>query len=334
MPPADVTSAAHAAHAASPHGLRAVQRVALAGPAARQEIEDGLLAPQARISPKYFYDRRGSELFEAITRLPEYYLTRTERALMRAHGRAIAGAVGLGRVVIEPGAGSCDKAHALCRSLAATHFVGVDISADFLQGAVLRLRAALPGLDARAVAGDITAGLQLPVDIPPERRLVFYPGSSIGNFDPADALSLLARMRALAGPGGALLIGIDLPKDRAVLEAAYDDAAGVTAAFNRNVLAHVNRLIGSDFDPCRWRHRAFFNRAASRVEMHLEAQGPQRVRWPGGGRDFAAGECIHTENSYKHSLPAFEALLAKAGFCRCQSWTDARGWYAVLHARA
>ena len=119
-----------------------------------------------------------------------------------------------------------------------------------------------------------------------------------------------------------------------MLEAAYDDAAGVTAAFNRNVLAHVNRLIGSDFDPCRWRHRAFFNRAASRVEMHLEAQGPQRVRWAGGGRDFASGECIHTENSYKHSLPEFEALLAEAGFSRCQSWTDARGWYAVLHARA
>lgn len=300
----------------------------------RSEITDALLAPQASISPKYFYDRRGSELFEAITRLPEYYLTRTERALMRRHGRAIAEAVGAGRVVIEPGAGSCDKARHLCRRLAATHFVGVDISADYLQGAVARLRAALPGLDARAVGGDITAGLRLPPDIPGPRRLVFYPGSSIGNFDPPQAVALLAQMRALAQDGGALLIGIDLPKPRAVLEAAYDDAAGVTAAFNRNVLAHVNSLIGSDFDPRQWRHRAFFNPVASRIEMHLEAPGPQRVRWPGGGRDFAAGERIHTENSYKHPLPAFTALLRQAGFASTQSWTDARGWYAVVHARA
>lgn len=300
----------------------------------RSEITDALLAPQASISPKYFYDRRGSELFEAITRLPEYYLTRTERALMRRHGCAIAEAVGAGRVVIEPGAGSCDKARDLCRRLAATHFVGVDISADYLRGAVARLRAALPGLDARAVGGDITAGLRLPPDIPGQRRLVFYPGSSIGNFDPPQAVALLAQMRALAQGGGALLIGIDLPKPRAVLEAAYDDAAGVTAAFNRNVLAHVNGLIGSDFDPRQWRHRAFFNPVVSRIEMHLEALGPQRVRWPGGGRDFAAGERIHTENSYKHPLPAFTALLRQAGFASTQSWTDARGWYAVVHARA
>ncbi|MBS0608137.1 MAG: L-histidine N(alpha)-methyltransferase [Proteobacteria bacterium] len=299
-----------------------------------REITDALLAPRASISPKYFYDQRGSRLFEAITRLPEYYLTRTERALMRCHGRAIADAVGVGPVVIEPGAGGCDKARALCRRLAATHFIGVDISADYLRGAIARLRAALPGLDARAVGGDITAGLRLPPDIPTERRLVFYPGSSIGNFDPPQALALLAQMRALVQGGGGLLIGIDLPKDKAVLEAAYDDAAGVTAAFNRNALAHVNRLIDSDFDVQQWRHRAFFNETASRIEMHLEAQGPQRVRWPGGGRDFAAGERIHTENSYKHPLPAFTALLRQAGFASSQSWTDTRGWYAMVHARA
>ena len=301
--------------------------------ACRREIQAALLAPRASISPKYFYDQRGSELFEAITRLPEYYPTRTERALMRQHGQAIAEAVGTGRVVIEPGAGSCEKAHALCRRLRASHFVGVDISADYLQGAIARLRAALPGLDARAVAGDITAGLQLPLDIP-RKRLVFYPGSSIGNFDPPQALALLMQLRALALEGGGLLIGIDLPKDRAVLEAAYDDAAGVTAAFNRNVLVHLNRLIGSDFAPLQWQHRAFFNQAASRIEMHLEACGAQRVRWPGGGRDFAAGERIHTENSYKHPLPAFTALLRHAGFGETRSWTDARGWYAMVHARA
>ena len=176
--------------------------------------------------------------------------------------------------------------------------------------------------------------MRLPADIPRQRRLVFYPGSSIGNFDPPQAVALLAQMRALALDGGGLLIGIDLPKDRAVLEAAYDDAAGVTAAFNRNVLAHLNRLIGSDFAPQCWRHRAFFNAAASRIEMHLEACGPQRVRWPGGGRDFAAGERIHTENSYKHALPAFTALLRQAGFASTQHWTDERGWFAMVYARA
>lgn len=205
---------------------------------------------------------------------------------------------------------------------------------DYLHGAVARLRAALPGLDVRAVGGDITAGLRLPPDIPCRRRLVFYPGSSIGNFDPPQAVALLAQMRALALDDGGLLIGIDLPKEVPVLEAAYDDAAGVTAAFNRNVLQHLNRLIGSDFDPQQWHHRAFFNRAASRIEMHLEARGPQRVRWPGGGRDFAAGERIHTENSYKHPLPAFTALLGRAGFSSTQSWTDERGWYAMVYARA
>ena len=307
---------------------------ARASPSERAAIAAGLQGAAASISPKYFYDQRGSELFEDITGLPEYYPTRTEHALLRQHGGDIARAAGTGGVVIEPGAGSCEKARLLCRRLRASHFVGVDISEDFLHGAVARLRAALPGLDARAVGGDITAGVQLPPDIPRERRLVFYPGSSIGNFDPPQALRLLRHMHALALDGGGLLIGIDLPKDVAVLEAAYDDAAGVTAEFNRNVLAHVNRLIGSDFDPRQWRHRAFFNAAASRIEMHLEAMGPQRVRWPGGGRDFAACERIHTENSYKYPLPAFTALLREAGFGETRHWTDPRGWYALVHARA
>jgi len=334
MPVAIFAYAMRSAHASAAHALSRLPVVALAPPACRREILAGLLSQQASICPKYFYDQRGSELFEAITRLPEYYLTRTERALMHRHGRAIAEALGDARVVIEPGAGSCDKARMLCRSLAATHFVGVDISADYLQDGIARLRRALPGIDARAVAGDITAGLRLPPDVPATRRLVFYPGSSIGNFDPPQALALLRQMRALAGNDGALLIGIDLPKDRAVLEAAYDDAAGVTAAFNRNVLSHINRLAGSDFEPQQWRHLAFFNEAASRIEMHLQAMGAQRVRWPGGGRDFAAGERIHTENSYKYPLPAFLAMLREAGFVACQSWTDARGWYAMVHARA
>jgi dimethylhistidine N-methyltransferase len=302
-------------------------------PTCHSDITDGLNQRPARISPKYFYDQRGSQLFEAITRLPEYYPTRTENALMQAHAADMAHQLGTVRTVIELGAGSCEKARALCRRVRPACFVGVDISVDYLQEAVQRLRADMPGLDARAVGGDMTQGLALPADIPRAQRLVFYPGSSIGNFDPPHALHLLRHMRALVDGDGGLLIGIDLPKDVAVLEAAYDDAAGVTAAFNRNVLTHINRLIGSDFVEGQWGHRAFFNPDASRIEMHLEALAPIRVRWPAGERGFAAGERIHTENSYKYPLGVFTTMLAQAGFSRAQAWTDEQGWFAVVHAR-
>jgi len=302
-------------------------------PSTTEDITHGLRRRPACISPKYFYDQHGSRLFEEITRLPEYYPTRTENAVMQQHAADIARAVGTGRTVVELGAGNCQKARALCRLVRPACFVGVDISADFLNAAVQGLREDFPGLDARALGGDMTQGVQLPGDIPRAGRLVFYPGSSIGNFDPPHALELLAHMRELVDDDGGLLIGIDLPKDVAVLEAAYDDAAGVTAAFNRNVLTHVNRLIGSDFDVEQWGHRAFFNQDASRIEMHLEALADSEVRWPGGGRRFDRGERIHTENSYKYPLPVFTAMLARAGFTQAQAWTDERGWFAVVHAR-
>ncbi|MGB3450477.1 MAG: L-histidine N(alpha)-methyltransferase [Giesbergeria sp.] len=298
------------------------------------EIIEGLRRTPACISPKYFYDERGSRLFEAITRLPEYYPTRTENAILQASGADIARAIGQGCTLIEPGAGSCAKAAVLCGLIAPRCFVGVDISANYLTGAVQRLGACFPGMDARALGGDITRGIDLPGDLPAAPRLVFYPGSSIGNFDPPGALALLRQMRALAGDDGGLLIGIDLPKEVAVLEAAYDDAQGVTAQFNLNVLAHVNRLIGSDFEANDWQHRAFFNAAESRIEMHLEACTPVVVRWPGGERAFAAGERIHTENSYKYPLAPFCEMLAHAGFARTRAWTDARQWFALVHAQA
>ncbi len=302
-------------------------------PSTTDDITRGLRQQPPSISPKYFYDQHGSRLFEEITRLPEYYPTRTEAALMQRHAADIARAVGTGRTVVELGAGNCQKARVLCRLVQPACFVGVDISADFLKAAVQGLREDFPGLDARALGGDMTQGVQLPADIPRAGRLVFYPGSSIGNFDPPHALDLLAYMRELVDDDGGLLIGIDLPKDVAVLEAAYDDAAGVTAAFNRNVLTHVNRLIGSDFDVAQWQHRAFFNHGESRIEMHLEALADTQVGWPGGGRRFDRGERIHTENSYKYPLPVFTAMLARAGFTQAQAWTDERGWFAVVHAR-
>lgn len=299
----------------------------------RQEIIDGLLQVPARIAPKYFYDVRGSALFEEITRLAEYYPTRTEAAVMQAHGADMLQKVGAGGTVIEFGAGSCEKARGLCRLLRPQRFVAVDISAEFLHDAVERMRGEFPGLEVLPLVADLSGVVELPAGLPREKRLLFYPGSSIGNFDPPQALALLTRFRSLIDADGALLIGIDLVKDIAVLEAAYDDAAGVTAAFNLNVLDHLNRLIGSDFEPAGWRHVAFYDAAASRIEMHLEALAATRVSWPAGQRQFIAGERIHTENSYKYRRADFFALLARAGFSRSDAWTDPRDWFAVVLAR-
>jgi dimethylhistidine N-methyltransferase len=296
-------------------------------------LAQGLLHPNASIAPKYFYDAIGSALFEKITRVPEYYPTRTEAAIMATHGPAIAHAIGAGATVIELGAGNCEKARSLCELIAPRNFVAVDISSDFLHAAAAGLRTALPHVDVRVVAADLTAELNMPADLPREKRLVFYPGSSIGNFDPPQARVLLSRMRRMVEDDGALLIGVDLVKDGAVLHAAYNDEAGVTAAFNLNVLSHINQLIGSDFDLNQWRHCAFFNSAQSRIEMHLEAAVDTVVHWCDGQRHFARGERIHTENSYKYRVEDFVKLLDSAGFHRTQVWTDARDWFAVILAR-
>lgn len=297
------------------------------------EIVEGLMQTPPAVSPKYFYDAKGSALFEQITRLAEYYPTRVERQIMATHAAAIAAHVGSGGTVIELGAGNCEKAKILCELIAPACFVAVDISEEFLHEAVKELRSALPIIDIRAVAGDLNREIALPADLPRQQRLLYYPGSSIGNFDPTQAQALLSRMRGLLDDDGALLIGVDLLKDLAVLDAAYNDAAGVTAAFNLNVLQHVNRLTGSDFDVAQWRHLAFFNSTESRIEMHLVAATDTQVRWPGGGRSFARGERIHTENSYKYRVQDFVALLHRAGFPRTQVWTDERGWFAVMLAR-
>ncbi|MBL8511697.1 MAG: L-histidine N(alpha)-methyltransferase [Betaproteobacteria bacterium] len=301
-------------------------------PSAHQAIVDGLCYAQASISPKYFYDSLGSELFEHITRLPAYYLTRTERRIMQDNAADIDIAIGPERTIIELGAGNCEKAHRLCRLIRPRCYVAVDISADFLAGAVADLRVACPGLDIRAVAADLTGEITLPPDIPNRRRLVFYPGSSIGNFDPPEALALLSRMRRLLDDDGALLIGVDLRKSVDILEEAYNDETGITAAFNLNILSHLNQLIGSNFNLRQWRHRAFFNSSQSRIEMHLEAATATVVQWPCGERRFAEGERIHTENSYKYRLEDFLDLLGRAGFPQADVWCDERDWFAVILA--
>jgi dimethylhistidine N-methyltransferase len=299
------------------------------------EAAAGLALRPARLPPKFFYDALGSRLFDAITELPEYYPTRTEAAIFAVQRDAIAvavhAAVGRGATLVDLGAGNCEKAERLFGAFAPGRYVAVDISGPYLRTTLERLQQRHAALDIVGVGLDFSGRLALPAGLVDAPALLFYPGSSIGNFAPADALRLLREMRA-ASAGGALLIGVDLVKPAAVLEAAYDDALGVTAAFNLNLLRHLNRLLGSDFDVRDWRHVAFFDAAASRIEMHLEARRALLVRWPGGERRFDAGERIHTEDSYKWTREGFEALLRAAGFARVQCWTDDRAWFAVMLA--
>ena len=302
--------------------------------AERAEIERGLLDPAASVSPKYFYDRLGSHLFEAITELPEYYPTRTEAAIFAAHAAEMAAAIGTGSTFIDLGAGSCEKAVRLFPLLEPSRYVAVDISVSFLHDALKRVQREHPLLDVVGLGLDFSSRLDLPGDVLGAGRPVFfYPGSSIGNFTPAQALAFLARVHEQAA-GGGLLIGVDLVKSTPILEAAYDDALGVTAAFNLNVLRQLNRLIGSDFRPEDWRHIGRYAEAESRIEMHLEARHALTVRWPGAQRVFRAGERIHTENSCKYTRDGFRALLERAGFAPPVCWTDERGWFALYWAAA
>ena len=296
------------------------------------EICAGLMSERAEVSPKYFYDPLGSTLFEAITQLPEYYPTRTERGIFERHGAEIANSVGSGATMIDLGAGNCGKARRLFPALRPAQYVAVDISTEFLHHALRELRGLFPAIEMQALAMDFSAGLTLPRSVRAEKRLFFYPGSSIGNFSPEAALGLLRNLRSQCDGTGGLLIGVDLVKPAAVLEPAYDDAMGVTAAFNLNLLNHLNVLIGADFAVCDWRHVALFNASLSRIEMHLEARRDLTVTWRGGQRRFARGERIHTENSYKYELLQFRALLVKAGFRNVSAWTDERHWFAVCHA--
>jgi L-histidine N-alpha-methyltransferase len=299
------------------------------------EAAAGLLAPAASASPKFFYDALGSRLFDVITELPEYYPTRTEAAIFAQHGPAIAQAVlaatGAAPVLVDLGAGNCAKGAALFASLAPRRYVAVDISVDYLRQALADLQRHHPALQLVGVGQDFSGALELPAGLADGPALVFYPGSSIGNFSPDAALRLLRQARAVAG-GGALLIGVDRVKPVPLLEAAYDDALGVTAAFNLNLLNHLNRLLGSDFHLRDWRHVALFNTTESRIEMHLEARAATTVHWPGAERRFAVGERIHTENSYKWAPGDFAALLRDAGFSQVQQWTDDQAWFGVCLA--
>jgi dimethylhistidine N-methyltransferase len=293
------------------------------------EVLAGLRRRPRYIPPKFFYDARGSQLFDAITQTPEYYPTRTEIAILKAQAAGIAARVGTGSVLVEPGSGSCAKVRLLLEGLRPCAYVPMDISRDHLWVAAEQVAAEFPWLEVHATCTDFTRQMAVPDGAPAGPRVAFFPGSSIGNFDPDAAADFLAVVAALVGPDGWLLIGVDLKKDPVVLDAAYDDAAGVTAAFNLNLLARINRELKADFDLGAWRHRAFYNAALGRVEMHLVSTAGQRVQVCGEPFDFAAGETIHTENSYKYAVADFQALARRTGFLPEAVWTDPADLFSV-----
>jgi len=300
----------------------------------RRTLVANLLATPASIEPKYFYDALGCALFGAICELPEYYPTRTERAIFEANRAEIASVLGRGKTLVDLGAGDCAKAAGWLPWLTPARYVAVDISTDATAPALDRLAAAFPEIEVRGIVTDFSRGIELKRDLAEGPFTFFFPGSSIGNFSRDFALSLLTDIaRHCRGhPGSGLMIGVDTPKDPARLIAAYADALGVTAAFNRNILNHVNHALGTDFLAEAFVHVAHYDAERQRIEMYLEATRPQTVRIDGIARRFDAGERIHTENSHKFTPEQFSAMLERAGFRHVRVWQDAARDFAVYCA--
>jgi dimethylhistidine N-methyltransferase len=296
-----------------------------------RDVIAGLSARPKWLWAKYFYDDAGSELFEQITALPEYYPTRTELGILRERAADIARFIPAGAALIEFGSGSTVKARIVLRAAPVAAYVPVDISAGFLDSEATRLARDLPHLRILPVAADFTKPFELPAAIRSRPRVGFFPGSTIGNFEPSQAAEFLRHAARLLGEGAHFIVGVDLAKDTAVLEAAYDDAAGVTAAFNLNLLRRINRELGANFDLARFRHKAFYNHTQHRIEMHLESVTAQNVMLCDRVISFAAGDTIHTESSYKYTVESFQALAAEAGWSPAAVWTDAKGYFS-LHA--
>jgi dimethylhistidine N-methyltransferase len=295
-----------------------------------EDVLRGLSLERKALPPKYFYDERGSDFFEAICEQPEYYLTRTELAMLAGSAGEIAQLAGECSVV-EFGTGSGRKTQILLEALAPRAYLAIDIACEQLRSAMRALARKFPGVRVAGVCADYSAPLGLPLreELGEGRRLVFFPGSTIGNFLPQEALEFLRMTRRVAGSLGALLIGVDLEKDARVLNAAYNDAAGVTAAFNLNLLERINRELGADFDVAAYTHRAFYNADERRIEMHLVSARDQEVRLAGHTFRFRAGETLHTESSYKYSVDAFQALAHAGGFASRRCWTDSKGLFSI-----
>lgn len=294
------------------------------------DVIAGLSATHKRIPPKYFYDSEGSRLFEEITHTAEYYPTRSEHEILRMQAGAMVQHFPAGAALVEFGSGACIKVRFLldaARKLKA--YVPVDISGDFLATEAATLRTGYPGLAILPVAADFMKPFALPDAVADLPKIGFFPGSTIGNFEPHEAAAFLRHAGTILGKGAVMVVGVDLVKDEKVLNAAYNDAAGVTARFNLNVLRRINRELGGDFKLGAFEHHAFYNRERRRIEMHLASRARQRVTVAGATFDIRAGETIHTENSYKYTPQSFAALARGAGWTLLDSWTDANGNFAV-----
>jgi len=297
----------------------------------RQEVLAGLRKAQKELPSKLFYDTRGSQLFDQITRLEEYYLTRTESSILENYCAEIAATLGSARALIEYGSGSSSKTRLLLDHLNLELYVPIDISGDYLLKTAQELRRHYPRLKVEPVHGDYTGQTSLPAMAENQPRLAFFPGSTIGNFHPAGAIEFLKRVALTVGRGGGLLIGVDLKKDPAMIHRAYNDPAGITAAFNLNMLVHINRSFAAEFDPENFYHHAPYNPAAGRIEMHLISRCDHSVRLGSELVDFREGESILTEVSYKFTPAEFAALAGRAGFRVERVWTDECRLFSVQH---
>lgn len=296
----------------------------------RADVFEGLSRRQKSLPAKYFYDERGSVLFDEITRLPEYYLCRAESEILAQRASDIAE---LGRdraALVEFGSGSFRKALLILQASPwISTYIPCDISGEFLETQQRAIRSAYPRLNVVPAVADFTQAMRLPAAVPEKGRMGLFLGSTIGNFDPAEARAIFANFARILGPSALLLVGADIVKDAATLERAYDDSQGVTAQFNLNLLARINRELSAEFDLSRFAHRAVFDQSRSRIEMHLVSRCDQVVRVDGRAITFRAGETIHTENSYKYTPASFAALARAAGWRTVQSWRDAQGLFSV-----
>ena len=295
----------------------------------RREVISGLAASPKSIPPKFFYDRRGSELFDAICELPEYYQTRTEMGILRNCVAELVEHIGPDCLLVELGSGASKKVRLLLEQLRPSSYLGVDISKEFLLSSTKTLASDYPWLDVHAACVDFSHTLDIPHCKTFGQKVAFFPGSSIGNFDPDDAIDLLKRVADMMNRNGYLLIGVDLKKDISILNSAYNDAAGVTAEFNLNLLTRIRDELDSDIDPDAFDHRAFYNSARGRIEMHLVSTYPQSIRVEDKVFELSAGETVHTENSYKYTIEEFAELASAAGFHQQQVWTDESSLFSV-----
>jgi dimethylhistidine N-methyltransferase len=299
-----------------------------------RDVVTGLTASRKTLRPKYFYDEEGSRLFEEITQAAEYYPTRTEIGILKKYGGEIAQLIPAGGALVEFGSGSSVKIRTMLQALDKLEvYVPVDISANFLAGEAAALQHDFPNVRVLPVAADFTRPFALPAAALRRPRVGFFPGSTIGNFEPGEAENFLRHAARILGEGAHFIVGVDLIKDAEILHAAYNDAAGITARFNLNLLVRINRELGGNFDLEAFEHRAIFDDRRSRIEMHLVSRARQRVSVCGRKIEFQPGETIHTECSYKYTLSGFGALARRAGWTSVQSWTDKRGYFSV-HALA